>query len=180
MRKKRHPGHCKTFLQLGTSSDDEDDDDGTTSPTTTVEWCLVTSHNLSTAALGQIQNNTRMGEQCLFIRHWELGVFVSPDTLQGAVARTTGGSSTSLMAKKLKSEDAGGNEIASAGTCTELSETPKVRMVPYRGVDANYEENDVILPLPFDVRPTRYSSQDVPWATDRHGGLPDAFGRVLG
>jgi tyrosyl-DNA phosphodiesterase-1 len=167
MRKRRHPGHCKTFLQL--SGDDES--------TATVEWCLVTSHNLSTAALGQIQNNSQMGEQCLFIRHWELGVFVSPDTLKNVA--TAEGSKTSPMAKKFKNEEAGG-DIVRPGTDASAADKPKVRMVPFRGVDAKYADSDVILPLPFDVKPTRYSSQDVPWATDRHGGLPDAFGRVLG
>lgn len=120
-----------------------------------------------------------MGEQCLFIRHWELGVFVSPDTLKGAAI--TGGSATPPLAKKLKSEEkAGGSDGVSPGIDTDTADGPKFRMVPYRGVDATYADNDVILPLPFDVKPSRYSSQDVPWATDRHGGLPDAFGRVLG
>jgi tyrosyl-DNA phosphodiesterase-1 len=164
MRKKRYPGHCKTFLQLSNDGSE-------------VEWCLLTSHNLSTAALGQIQNNRRMGEQCLFIRHFELGVLFTPSTLMGAV--TTNGDSglageqeSSVANKKLKSD--GGTSVA--GDISQL----KARMVPFRGVDADYGENDIILPLPFDVAPTRYSSQDVPWATDRHGGLPDVFGRVLG
>ena len=98
---------------------------------------------------------------------------------------TTGGSAPPPLAKKLKSEEeAGGGDGVSAGTGTGTGTGTalgsKVRMVPFRGVDATYADGDVILPLPFDVKPSRYSSQDVPWATDRHGGLPDAFGRVLG
>ena len=167
LRKARYPGHCKTFLQLSP--------DGTG-----VEWCLLTSHNLSTAALGQIQNNSKMGEQCLFIRHWELGVLVTPDTVRDAAAVANNGGilgrseeegDGSIMAKKRKGE--GGNDDGDSGAAG------KVRLVPFRGVDASYGETDVILPLPFDVAPTPYSSRDVPWATDRKGGLPDAFGRVL-
>ena len=167
LRKARYPGHCKTFLQLSPNG-------------TEVEWCLLTSHNLSTAALGQIQNNSKMGEQCLFIRHWELGVLVTPDTVRDAAAVANNGGilgrseeegDESIMAKKRKGE--GGNDDGESGAAE------KVRLVPFRGVDASYGETDVILPLPFDVAPTPYSSRDVPWATDRKGGLPDAFGRVL-
>ena len=78
----------------------------------------------------------------------------------------------SFMAKKRKAEEDNDDcDPEAAG---------KVRLVPFRGADASYGANDVILPLPFDVAPTPYSSRDVPWATDRKGGLPDAFGRVLG
>lgn len=42
-----------------------------------MQWFVVTSHNISSSAWGQLQ---KQGQQ-FFIRHWELGVFLSPKTL---------------------------------------------------------------------------------------------------
>jgi tyrosyl-DNA phosphodiesterase-1 len=56
--------HIKTFYQY--------DSEGTG-----MQWFVLSSHNISTSAWGQLQkNNTK-----LFVRHWELGVFVSPKLL---------------------------------------------------------------------------------------------------
>jgi len=44
-------------------------------------WLIVSSHNLSKAAWGEVQYSKFHGEQRLFARHWELGVFLSPSLL---------------------------------------------------------------------------------------------------
>lgn len=56
--------HIKSYFQL--SKDEE-----------SMEYFILGSHNLSMAAWGNIQNNTRR----LSMRHWELGVFLSPQLL---------------------------------------------------------------------------------------------------
>ncbi|GKY91608.1 hypothetical protein MPSEU_000132700 [Mayamaea pseudoterrestris] len=45
-----------------------------------LSWLVLSSHNLSKAAWGDVIN-TRFGRR-LFIRHWELGVFLSPKLLK--------------------------------------------------------------------------------------------------
>jgi tyrosyl-DNA phosphodiesterase-1 len=61
--------HIKTYFQLNEEGGDA------------MEWFVLTSHNLSKAAWGDVQNSTKHNEKRLFIRHWELGVFFSPRQL---------------------------------------------------------------------------------------------------
>lgn len=46
-----------------------------------LDWLVITSHNISQAAWGTIRKNKKYGGQHLYIRSWELGVFVSPQTM---------------------------------------------------------------------------------------------------
>ena len=48
-----------------------------------LEYFVLGSQNLSMAAWGTVQNDFRSGGRKLFIRHWELGVFVSPQLCGG-------------------------------------------------------------------------------------------------
>ena len=155
----RHVPHIKMILQPF--------DDGE------IEWLLLTSHNLSTAAWGQIQKSSAEGsirvnaEKVLFIRSWELGVFISPATLQDGGVRADGN-------------------------------TPCIR--PYRGTSAsssdavinldsdddnadddnnNNKSNVLLVPIPFDLHPDRYNNYDVAWACDRSCLIPDAFGCIM-
>lgn len=63
----RNVPHIKSFYQLG-------DDNAS------MNWFLLTSHNMSTTAFGQKQKS-KFGGQVFFVQHWELGVFVSPKLL---------------------------------------------------------------------------------------------------
>ena len=45
------------------------------------DWLCITSHNISQPAWGTIRENKKYGGQHLYIASWELGVFVSPQTL---------------------------------------------------------------------------------------------------
>jgi tyrosyl-DNA phosphodiesterase-1 len=124
--------HIKTFLQLSRDQ-------------TSIEWACLTSHNLSKAAWGEVQNSSLRGET-LVIRHWELGIFVSPKTLTG---------------NRISDPD---------GTL--------VRMVPYQGGNVTGGDHRVVLPLPFDVQPTPYGQDDIPWSVDRVNSQPDQYGRL--
>ena len=152
LRTKHHAPHIKTFLQPSSTNDNS------------IEWLVLTSHNLSTTAWGQIQLRSvqsRTDEKILYIQHWELGVFMSPRTLA-----------------KLMSPDEGVSDI---------------HIVPYPGINQNSvinidsddddaeEEGEteiqkVIVPLPFDINPVSYDNNDIAWAVDRHCNVPDRFG----
>jgi tyrosyl-DNA phosphodiesterase-1 len=68
--KSRNVPHIKTYYQLN--------HDGNS-----MAWFAVTSHNMSKAAWGEVQNSREgVGIRKLFVRHWELGVFLSPQTLR--------------------------------------------------------------------------------------------------
>jgi tyrosyl-DNA phosphodiesterase-1 len=160
----RHVPHIKMIIQPSSTNVDDDDE---------IDWLVLTSHNLSIAAWGQLQKSSADGniriddEKVLFIRSWELGVFISPATLM-----------------------AGGH--ASAGN--------KLRMHPFRGisdsspdaiinVDSDDDDDDggneckksnvVLVPIPFDLNPDPYNNDDVAWARDRSCLIPDAFGCIM-
>lgn len=61
-----HVGHLKTYYQISNDS---------------MEWFVLTSHNLSKAAWGEVQ--TRAAGRRLFVRHWELGVWMCPPLEDG-------------------------------------------------------------------------------------------------
>ncbi len=83
---RNHVGHIKTYYQLSYdgSTDDVNDD----CAEDTMEWFVLTSHNLSKAAWGEVQ--MRSAGRRLFIRHWELGVWLgSSDETKIAPVGTT-------------------------------------------------------------------------------------------
>ena len=150
LRTAKNVPHIKTFLQL--SSDSKDDP--------SIEWLCLTSHNLSKAAWGEYQNSAGSTTKILFIRHWELGVFISPATLT----------------KQL---------LDDGGDC----KCQKVRLCPYIGSNSNTKvdeadtfstgKRDALIPLPYNVNLERYGNGDVPWTVDGGGKiLPDIFGRI--
>jgi tyrosyl-DNA phosphodiesterase-1 len=67
--------HIKTYYQLRL----EPKADGEKSAS--MEWFVLSSHNLSKAAWGEVQTSARFAGRRLFVRHWELGVFLSPSLL---------------------------------------------------------------------------------------------------
>jgi tyrosyl-DNA phosphodiesterase 1 len=67
--KPKNVPHVKSYYQVCRTSD-------------SMDWLVITSHNLSKAAWGEVQTSNRFGGRRLFIRHWELGVFLSPLTLK--------------------------------------------------------------------------------------------------
>ena len=68
LTKPNNVPHIKTYYQTNATSDGFD-------------WLVITSHNISQTAWGTIGDNRHGGGQRLYIRSWELGVFVSPQTL---------------------------------------------------------------------------------------------------
>ena len=139
--------HIKTFLQLSDSIGGEPP---------TIEWLCLTSHNLSKAAWGEYQNSAGSITKVLFIRHYELGVFISPATLAG----------DERDYKRLRIRPYTDNPMMNAPISVDC--------------DDEIDTEDVAIPLPYDViHPERYGNGDVPWTVDGPGKiLPDSFGRI--
>jgi len=146
LKTARYVPHIKTFVQPAY---------GKASMEPLIEWILITSHNLSKAAWGEIQNcstGRSAGNKVLFIRHWELGVFFSPATLRNYFDRSD--------------EDVDDGHIC---------------IVPYTGKNGpklNNSRHVVEVPLPFDLHPCPYSDSDTPWSVDGENSTPDSFGRI--
>lgn len=118
-------------------------------------WFLLTSANLSKAAWGALQKNNSQ----LMIRSYELGVLFLPSVLKN----TCGFS------------------------CTEDKTRPvdhpvrKTKLVSLAwsgraNPDSDYEI--VPLPVPYELPPQLYSSQDIPWSWDRTYRQKDVYGQV--
>jgi tyrosyl-DNA phosphodiesterase-1 len=145
LQTSRHVPHIKTFLQPS--------HDGRS-----IEWLCLTSHNLSIAAWGQVQKrskNQSTDEKILFIRHWELGVFISAATL----ARGDG--------KQVRIVPLADHENDNTGVICLNSD------------DEDGQDYDVIrVPLPYSLHTPAYDNKGNPWTDDPvlHQ-QPDAFGR---
>ena len=107
--KGRHVPHIKSYYQMCNDEDREN-----------MQWFVLTSHNFSKAAWGEIQNRQEHSSEVLVIRHWELGVFVSPSTL-GVDAM-------------------GPQEAHSRPNCDQSSRT--VIPLPYKFKPNKYKDND--------------------------------------
>jgi tyrosyl-DNA phosphodiesterase 1 len=145
--------HIKTYYQISSKvrgmDNDDDDDDDDDDEREEMEWFVLSSHNLSKAAWGEIQNR-RVDGRVLVIQHWELGVFVSPVTLgvdgMGPLPSPVEEESTKIS-----------STVASA-----------VRMIPTTqfNVDTTDHPSRVNIPLPYPFRPNKYSAEEQFWATD--------------
>jgi tyrosyl-DNA phosphodiesterase-1 len=99
-------------------------------------WFVLTSHNLSKAAWGEVQNRRDFTggfvstRETLVVQHWELGVFVAPSTL-GVNAMGPPQPQTAPEAR-----------------------TPKAK------------PNRAVIPLPYAFRPDRYRASDRPWVVE--------------
>jgi len=145
LQTSRHVPHIKTFLQPS--------NDGRS-----IDWLCLTSHNLSIAAWGQVQKrskNQTNDEKILFIRHWELGVFFSADTLSR-------GNGKQARIVPLADIDTDSNGII----CLD-------------GEDDEGEDGDVIrVPLPYSLHTPSYAGNENPWTDDSvFYQQPDVYGR---
>jgi tyrosyl-DNA phosphodiesterase-1 len=128
--------HIKTYYQnsTGNSSGDDGNDNS-------MDWFVVSSHNLSKAAWGELQNRSGRGPS-LAIQHWELGVFISPSTL----GVDSMGPFVDDFDRAMSKFDSGGRkELDGSGI---------------------HGSRRAIIPLPYKFRPERYQTNDEPWAVD--------------
>jgi len=117
------------------------------------------------AAWGQLQQRSdsySANEKVLFIRHWELGVFISPATLAEMDPDGVGNDICMTPYPGISSDSNAVINLDSDGEDEGENETPKV-----------------LVPLPFDMNPTPYDNHDIAWACDRSCSVPDACGCIM-
>ncbi|RDX62056.1 Tyrosyl-DNA phosphodiesterase 1 [Mucuna pruriens] len=121
------------------------------------------NQSLAKAAWGALQKNNTQ----LMIRSYELGVLFLPSSFKRR------GSVFSCTSNVTQSED--------KYTARESSEMKKTKLVTLTGLkDRMHSSSEVIipLPLPYELPPLPYSSQDVPWSWDRQYNKKDVYGQV--
>uniref|UniRef100_A0A1D1XM86 Tyrosyl-DNA phosphodiesterase 1 n=1 Tax=Anthurium amnicola TaxID=1678845 RepID=A0A1D1XM86_9ARAE len=124
-------------------------------------WFLLTSANLSKAAWGALQKNNSQ----LFIRSYELGVLFLPSRLQGGLS-------------SFSCTDNGGiRQVLPESKNNEKHKTRLVTLCWQRNKAT--DSCDVIpLPVPYELPPQPYTSEDVPWSWDRRYSKKDVYGEV--
>ncbi|GAV73664.1 Tyr-DNA_phospho domain-containing protein [Cephalotus follicularis] len=125
-------------------------------------WFLLTSANLSKAAWGALQKNNSQ----LMIRSYELGVLFLPYPTR---RHGYGFSCTDNGGPSLDKFESTENSKAAMGKLVTLTSQGS----------RNTDLSDVIpLPVPYELPPQQYSSEDVPWSWDRRYGKKDVYGQV--
>ncbi|XP_073108399.1 tyrosyl-DNA phosphodiesterase 1 isoform X2 [Elaeis guineensis] len=126
-------------------------------------WFLLTSANLSKAAWGALQKNNSQ----LMIRSYELGVLFLPSTIQD---RSSEFSCTE-------------NQILNQGERKSFRNTDvcKTKLVTlcWKGNNGIDSSSEVIrLPVPYQLPPQPYTSEDIPWSWNRQYFKKDVYGQV--
>lgn len=124
-----------------------------------IAWFLLTSSNLSKAAWGALQKNNTQ----LMIRSYELGVLFLPKTLQSV-------SQFSCTEKNRSNLD----NLA-------LGEKVKTKLVTlcWKGDEEKEPSTRFVrLPVPYQLPPQPYGTEDVPWSWDRRYTKKDVYGSV--
>ncbi|AES78905.2 putative phosphodiesterase I [Medicago truncatula] len=126
-------------------------------------WFCLTSSNLSKAAWGALQKNNSQ----LMIRSYELGVLFLPSLLKPGC-----GFSCTSNVKQSKDKS----------PAQETSKMKKTKLVtltaPTRDTTHSSSEVIIQLPVPYELPPLPYSSEDVPWSWDRRYFKKDDYGQV--
>ncbi|KAK1375167.1 Tyrosyl-DNA phosphodiesterase 1 [Heracleum sosnowskyi] len=149
--KARHSGRCHAMPHIKTFARYNGQN---------LAWFLLTSSNLSKAAWGALQKNNSQ----LMIRSYELGVLFLPSKPQGCSFSCTDN----------------GNQVEGKCESAKTSEMERTKLVTlsWEG-NRNTESSEVItLPVPYELPPQRYSSEDIPWSWDRRYSKKDAHGQV--
>ncbi|XP_031257301.1 tyrosyl-DNA phosphodiesterase 1-like isoform X1 [Pistacia vera] len=125
-------------------------------------WFLLSSANLSKAAWGTLQKNNSQ----LMVRSYELGVLFLPSgTKHGC---------------RFSCTNNGGSSKSESGTIENtMSLKTKLVTLTWQGSRNTDEFSEIItLPVPYELPPQRYSSEDVPWSWDRRYSKKDVYGQV--
>lgn len=150
--KASHTGRCRAMPHIKTFTRYDGQN---------IAWFLLTSANLSKAAWGALQKNNSQ----LMIRSYELGVLFLPSLIK---QRGLGFSCT---------DD--GSPLEDKYTI-EKPEVKRTKMVTlnWKGVDPDSSSEIIRLPVPYELPPRPYSSEDIPWSWDRRYYKKDVYGEV--
>eukprot|EP00268_Persea_americana_P000181 TRINITY_DN10073_c1_g1_i1.p1 TRINITY_DN10073_c1_g1~~TRINITY_DN10073_c1_g1_i1.p1 ORF type:complete len:164 (+),score=23.10 TRINITY_DN10073_c1_g1_i1:318-809(+) len=126
-------------------------------------WFLLTSSNLSKAAWGALQKNNSQ----LMIRSYELGVLFLPSTLKDQNCEFSCTENvSSYKGKSGLSQNAEEHKTRLVTLCAQGHERtdPLYELIP--------------LPVPYELPPQPYTSEDVPWSWDRRYQKKDVYGQT--
>uniref|UniRef100_A0A5B6Z772 Putative tyrosyl-DNA phosphodiesterase 1 n=1 Tax=Davidia involucrata TaxID=16924 RepID=A0A5B6Z772_DAVIN len=149
--KATHSGRCRAMPHIKTYTRYKDQN---------IAWLLLTSANLSKAAWGALQKNNSQS----MIRSYELGVLFLPSIKHGCGFSCTGNGNIS--------ED----KCGSLGS-SEVKRTKLVTLA-WQGSRKQNSSEVIPLPVPYELPPQPYSSEDVPWSWDRQYHKKDVYGQV--
>lgn len=135
-------------------------------------WCLVSSANLSKAALGRRVKK----DGTLEILHYEMGVLITPSSMKAYLSSAFSGF------------DAVSGECAPSASCQEglADDGTSVCLVAVSPGQGAFDAMPsacagsilVPVPLPHRLPPPPYEEGDIPWATDRKIVGPDCLGKT--
>lgn len=124
-------------------------------------WFLLTSANLSKAAWGALQKNNSQ----FMIRSYELGVLFLPyKTQSSGFSCTSNGVPSKDKCGQSENSEAGRNNLVT------------LNWQGNRNTDSSSEV--ITLPVPYELPPQPYTTQDVPWSWDRRYTKKDVYGQV--
>jgi len=139
LEKGKHVPHIKSYYQI--CNDDGNVNGKSDKKADSMRWFVLSSHNLSKAAWGEIQTRRDRGNrEVLTIQHWELGVFLSPSTL--------------------------GVDSMGPLPCAPESSTKANSNSGKRSTTKHDDHNRAIIPLPYKFRPDKYQISDEPWVVE--------------
>ncbi|RCV13336.1 hypothetical protein SETIT_2G338100v2 [Setaria italica] len=124
-----------------------------------IAWFLLTSSNLSKAAWGALQKNSTQ----LMIRSYELVYYSCPQTLQSVPQ-------FSCTERNASNRDG-----------LALGKTIKTKLVTlcWKGDEEKEPSTKTVrLPVPHQLPPRPYGTEDVPWSWDRRYTRKDVYGSV--
>ncbi|XP_073005062.1 tyrosyl-DNA phosphodiesterase 1 isoform X1 [Typha latifolia] len=152
--KADHVGRCRAMPHIKTYTRHSGQD---------IAWFLLTSANLSKAAWGALQKNNTQ----LMIRSYELGVLFLPSVIHhGPVFSCTANDNLKMVDRK---------------SSTPIDGRLKAKLVTlcWNGNKGTGSSSAVIqLPIPYQLPPQPYASEDVPWSWDRRYTKKDVYGQV--
>nr|XP_015646620.1 tyrosyl-DNA phosphodiesterase 1 [Oryza sativa Japonica Group] len=148
--KADHVGRCRAMPHIKTFTRYNGQD---------IAWFLLTSANLSKAAWGALQKNNTQ----LMIRSYELGVLFLPKTHQSVPQFSCTGKNNSNL-----NNLAPGKEIKT-----------KLVTLCWKSDEEKEQSTEIIrLPVPYQLPPKPYGTEDVPWSWDKRYTKKDVYGSV--
>lgn len=125
-------------------------------------WFLLTSANLSKAAWGALQKNNSQ----LMIRSYELGVLFLPTAIKNGFGFSC-------------TNDKSYPEYTTGSTGKPSNRKIKLVSLTWPGRDDDDSNSEIVpLPVPYELPPKLYSSQDIPWSWDRRYTQKDVYGQI--
>ncbi|XP_058194679.1 tyrosyl-DNA phosphodiesterase 1 isoform X1 [Rhododendron vialii] len=152
--KASHTGRCRAMPHIKTFTRYQGQD---------IAWFLLTSSNLSKAAWGALQKNNSQ----LMIRSYELGVLFMPSLIKP-------GCEFSCTDNVNSSQD---KDDKTSGS-SDAKRTKFVTLAWHGSKNTDNSSEVIPLPVPYELPPKPYSSEDVPWSWERRYHKKDVYGQI--